>query len=124
MNDNHYIADSDDVFVIFNEFGKIVPYHTIRTEDFLETIRQYIQLYIQNNKRVSPDDARDITAAWIGEEGVGCQLLSPSQKWKTGTVKLALIFEEEKEEESETVEPESPLDDIRKELNKDSEKEI
>lgn len=119
MNKNHHVLDSDDVLSISEEFAKVAPYHTIRSMDFLKAIREYIESYLQDKKQLSRNYAFSITAPWIGE-GVTCELLSPDRKWKTGTVKLALVFEPDEEEEESVTEPDSPLDDIRQELSKNS----
>lgn len=123
MKESYYIPGSDDVLVILDQFSKVVPYHTIKTEDFLNVIRQYIQIYLQNNKRIKPEDANDITSAWV-DEGVECDLLIPNQNWKKGTLRLALIFEESEPTTEVNLESTSPLDDIRQKINQQNEGEI
>ncbi|MGK7932773.1 MAG: KGK domain-containing protein [Microcystaceae cyanobacterium] len=47
-------------------------------------------------------------------DGVHCKLLSPKQRWRKGTIKISLEFIPD---EPKITEPESPLDDIRREIN-------
>ncbi|GAX45118.1 hypothetical protein NIES4075_61390 [Tolypothrix sp. NIES-4075] len=111
-NDNDVLALANDTFKV-NRFKKAVnaSFNSSVGRKFIEQLTsQSIHLNMQKLHPKSSDEA------WFNE-GIDCELLNLGSKaWKKGKVKINITLEFYVEEE-EIIEPESPLDDIRRMAN-------
>ena len=89
----------DDVISVDESEKVIVNYKTFKCQEFLNSI--LIKLF--NN---------DLGKKWIFES-VDCELLSPGKNWRKGKIKISLEFIPD--------EVDSPLDEIRREMQQDLE---
>ncbi|BFM38493.1 KGK domain-containing protein [Synechocystis sp. LKSZ1] len=90
----HQFVNPEDVISIA-EIDKIAIKHkTFTVKEFMQSFLQYIGNSEPGKK-------------WCFD-GVDCELLAPGQPWRKGKIKITLEFIPE--------EPESPLDEIRREI--------
>lgn len=88
----------------------------------IDTYDNTLQTYQTNNIRYKLTEAK---ADWFSE-GVNCEVLKLDAKgWQKGKVKLAIEFcpdepEIEEIQNDEILQPESPLDDLRQMINKET----
>ena len=94
MEDNNKIIQNNEVITITNhEDNVLIGHHTYQASEFLSRLGKHIDRHKKKK--------------WI-DEGVPCKILSPNQNWQKGKIKICLQFIPDQ--------PESVLDDIRKEL--------
>jgi len=118
MNNNFENLKSEDVVSVYN--GQILITNTTFTvNEFMSALKQTVESKIGN---LSEEKRK-----WF-EEGLDCKMLKPGAKsWQRGKVKLSLEFAPEVLEvetvdssESENSKANSPLDDIRQMMSKDT----
>ena len=88
------LLDSNDVISVEGKDKILISHKTFTLEEFLQTV---FDKWFCN----------DVGKKWIFD-GTPCQILSPGKPWRTGKVKITLEFIAD--------EPESPLDEIRREI--------
>lgn len=89
---NKFINGNEVISISDKKDNVLINHHTYKAEEFLKRLGDHVD----HHKREK----------WI-EEGVPCEILSPNQTWQKGKIKICLQFIPEQ--------PESVLDDIRKE---------
>ncbi len=119
MNNNFENLKSEDVVSVYA--GQIF----ISSRTF--TVVEFIAAMMQATKK-QLGDLTEGKETWFGE-GLECKILKPGAKsWERGKVRISLEFEPEELEITQTVESselennksESPLDDIRQRMSKDT----
>lgn len=98
MEENNKIIGNDDVITITEKNDNVlISHHTYQANEFLNRLGEHIDRHKKEK--------------WI-DKGVPCKMLSPNQNWQTGKIKICLQFIPDI--------PESPLDDVRQELERDN----
>lgn len=92
---NRFSADHDDVIVLEEAGQHLINHRTFTVGEFLAQLAG--RIHTQTAEK----------AKWIGD-GLACQKLAPGQNWQSGKVRVCLEFIPD--------EPESPLDEIRREI--------
>ena len=119
MNNNFENLKSEDVVSVYA--GQIF----VSSRTF--TVVEFIAAMMQATKK-QLGDLTEGKETWFGE-GLECKILKPGAKsWERGKVRISLEFEPEELEITQTVESselennksESPLDDIRQRMSKDT----
>ena len=118
MNNNFENLKSEDVVSVYA--GQIF----ISSRTF--TVVEFIAAMMQATKK-QLGDLTEGKETWFGE-GLECKILKPGAKsWERGKVRISLEFEPEvlevetvESSESENNKSESPLDDIRQRMSKDT----
>lgn len=119
MNNNFENLKGEDVVSVYA--GQIF----ISSRTF--TVVEFIAAMMQATKK-QLGDLTEGKETWFGE-GLECKILKPGAKsWERGKVRISLEFEPEELEITQTVESselennksESPLDDIRQRMSKDT----
>lgn len=118
MNNNFENLKSEDVVSVYA--GQIF----ISSRTF--TVVEFIAAMMQATKK-QLGDLTEGKETWFGE-GLECKILKPGAKsWERGKVRISLEFEPEvlevetvESSESENNKSESPLDDIRQRMSKES----
>jgi|GEM_PF-766497 len=118
MNNNFENLKSEDVVSVYA--GQIF----ISSRTF--TIVEFIAAMMQATKK-QLGDLTEGKETWFGE-GLECKILKPGAKsWERGKVRISLEFAPEvlevetvESSESENSKSESPLDDIRQRMSKDT----
>jgi hypothetical protein len=96
MNEPNRIINPNDVISVNKDDNVLMSHHTYKVQEFLDRLGHHI-------------DRHKIDRWTI--DGVPCELLSPCQGWQKGKIKICLQFIPD--------EPESILDDVRKEIGND-----
>ncbi|WP_253274373.1 KGK domain-containing protein [Myxosarcina sp. GI1] len=86
--------NGDEIVSVNRDDNVLVSHHTYKVEEFLHELRHKI-----HGERMKK---------WC-KTGVDCQVLTPTQGWRKGKVKIVLEFCPD--------ETESPLDSVRQEIN-------
>lgn len=119
MNNNFENLKSEDVVSVY------ARQIFISSRTF--TVVEFIAAMMQATKK-QLGDLTEGKETWFGE-GLECKILKPGAKsWERGKVRISLEFEPEELEITQTVESselennksESPLDDIRQRMSKDT----
>ena len=98
MEETNKMICADEVISINNEADTILINHpTYQASELLDRLGKHIDHHKKEK--------------WI-DKGVPCKMLSPNQNWQKGKIKICLQFIPDK--------PESPLDDVRQELDLDN----
>lgn len=93
MEEANKFINGEEVISIANpDDNVLLGHHTYKAEEFLSRLGKHIDKHKKEK--------------WI-DKGVPCKMLSPNQQWLKGRIKICLQFVPEQ--------PESVLDDIRKE---------
>ncbi|MDJ0690971.1 MAG: KGK domain-containing protein [Xenococcaceae cyanobacterium MO_188.B32] len=95
MENSKRLMHSNEVISVDRQDNVLMSHNTYKVEEFLHELGDRI-------------GERNIKK-WIDEE-VPCEVLTPNQGWKKGKVKISLEFYPD--------EVESPLEDIRQDMNK------
>ena len=118
MNNNFENLKNEDVVSVYA--GQILITNTTFTvNEFMSALKQTVESKIGNLTENKEQWFRD---------GLDCKMLKPGAKsWERGKVRLTLEFAPEvlevetvESSESENNKSESPLDDIRQRMNKDT----
>lgn len=118
MNDSFENLKSEDVVSVHS--GEILVKNTTFTvNEFISLLKQTVESKVEN--------LTEENRKWF-EEGSDCRVLKPGAKgWQRGKVRLSLEFAPEvlevetvENSESENSKSESPLDDIRQRMSKDT----
>ena len=118
MNNNFENLKSEDVVSVYA--GQIfISSRTFTVVEFIAAMMQAIKKQL--------GDLTEGKETWFGE-GLECKILKPGAKsWERGKVRLSLEFAPEvlevetvESSESENNKSESPLDDIRQRMSKDT----
>ena len=88
------VLNLDDVISVGENDTILINHKTFTLKEILKVI--FTQWF-----------CNDVGKKWLFE-GTPCQILSPGKPWRTGKVKITLEFIAD--------EPESPLDEIRREI--------
>ncbi|MEB3309152.1 MAG: KGK domain-containing protein [Snowella sp.] len=92
--DQRQLVNNNDVISVAETDKALISHRTFKVDEFLTAI--FTKLF--NN---------DVGKKWCFD-GVECEVLSPGKSWQKGKIKISLEFIAD--------EPESPLDDIRREM--------
>ncbi len=97
MNNHRDMMQKDDVVTVLAEDRILINHKTFTVDELLSELSQ----------RITGENIYQMKK-WC-MDGVSCQILSPNQNWRKGKVKFCLEFVPD--------EAESPLDDIRQQIN-------
>lgn len=96
--DRQQILNENDVVSVSETDKTLIKHKTFRPNEFLTVL--FTQLF-----------ANELGKKWCFD-GVECEILSPSKLWRKGKIKISLEFIPD--------EYESPLDEIRREMQNQS----
>ena len=102
MSENSELLQGDEVISVSPDERVLIDHHTFLSDELIGKLSQSVHGI--NGK---------LLKKWCFD-GVSCKLLTPKRGWRKGKIKISLEFIPD---ESEMSEPESPLDDIRREMN-------
>jgi hypothetical protein len=122
MNYNQFkptIGEEDVISLEENSPDNVVMYnHTLKVKNIIDYCLQQI-LGVSEFKQLQENSYYKPRAKWI-DEGVECEVLNlGANQWKKGKVRIKISFEF-CPDEPEISEYESPLDEIRREMQNQS----
>lgn len=94
MENSRRIVNNNEVISVAKEDKILISHHTYKAEEFLHKLGDQIDHHKMERWCI---------------KGVPCEVLTPNQGWKKGKIKIGLEFCPD--------EVESPLEDIRKEMD-------
>ncbi len=118
MNDNQFkptIGEEDVISLENASHGNVVMYNTtLKVQNIIKYCLRKI-LEVPEFKQLQENDSYKPRAKWI-DEGLECEVLNiGANQWKKGKVRIKISFEF-CPDEPEISEYESPLDEIRREM--------
>ena len=118
MNDNQFkptIGEEDVISLTNASPGNVVMYNpTLKVQNIIKYCLRKI-LEVPEFKQLQENDSYKPRAKWI-DEGLECEVLNiGANQWKKGKVRIKISFEF-CPDEPEISEYESPLDEIRREM--------
>jgi hypothetical protein len=122
MNDNQFkptIGEEDVIALEEHSPDNVVMYnHTLKVQNIINYCLQKI-LGVSEFKQLQDEERYKPRAKWI-DEGVECEVLNlGANQWKKGKIRIKISFEFCPDEPAVS-EYESPLDEIRREMQNQS----